>query len=117
MISVEQIECFIGKVEIATAAAEGSHPAPGMHPRHYSPRTRLVLDLPGNGRGAYLWHTRPAPSARSVQMPSDPARYAAALYETLHRLDDEGFDWIAVEPPPNEPAWAGITDRLKRAAS
>jgi L-threonylcarbamoyladenylate synthase len=50
-------------------------------------------------------------------MPADPARYAAALYETLHRLDDEGFDWIAVEPPPDEPAWAGITDRLKRAAS
>lgn len=117
MISVEQIEALIGKVEIAAAAAEGSHPAPGMHPRHYSPRTRLVLELPGNGRGAYLWITHPAPSARTVQMPADPARYAAALYATLHRLDDEGFDWIAVEPPPNEPAWAGITDRLKRAAS
>jgi L-threonylcarbamoyladenylate synthase len=117
MISVEQIEALIGKVEISAATAAGSHPAPGMHPRHYSPRTRLVLDLPGNGRGAYLWHTRPAPSARSIQMPADPARYAAALYETLHRLDDEGFDWIAVEPPPGEPAWAGITDRLKRASS
>ena len=117
MISVEQIESLIGKVEIAAAAPEGSHPAPGMHPRHYSPRTRLVLDLPGNGRGAYLWLSRAAPCARSVQMPADPGRYAAALYETLHRLDDEGFDWIAVEPPPDEPAWAGITDRLKRAAS
>jgi len=117
MISVEQIESLIGKVEIAAAAPEGSHPAPGMHPRHYSPRTRLVLDLPGNGRGAYLWLSRAAACARSVQMPADPGRYAAALYETLHRLDDEGFDWIAVEPPPDEPAWAGITDRLKRAAS
>jgi len=117
MISVEQIESLIGKVEIATAAAEGPHPAPGMHARHYSPRTRLVLHLPGHGRGAYLWLTRPAPSARSMQMPADPARYAAALYETLHRLDDEGFDWIAVELPPDEPAWAAITDRLQRAAS
>jgi len=117
MISVEQIEALIGKVEIATAVADGSHPAPGMHPRHYSPRTRLTLDLPANGTGAYLWLTRPASSARSVKMPADPARYAAALYETLHRLDDEGFDWIAVEPPPDEPAWAGIRDRLKRAAS
>jgi len=117
MISIDQIESLVGKVEIATAAADGSHPAPGLHPRHYSPRTRLVLDLPGNGRGAYLWLTRPASSARSMQMPADPAHYAATLYETLHRLDDEGFDWIAVEPPPDEPAWAGITDRLKRAAS
>ncbi|HXI44368.1 MAG TPA: L-threonylcarbamoyladenylate synthase [Bryobacteraceae bacterium] len=117
MISVEQIEALIGKVEIATAAAEGAHPAPGMHPRHYSPRTRLVLDLPATGRGAYLWLTRPAPATRSVQMPADPASYAAALYETLHRLDDEEFDWIAVELPPDEPAWAGIRDRLRRAAS
>jgi L-threonylcarbamoyladenylate synthase len=117
MISVEQIEALIGKVEIVNAAADGAHPAPGMHPRHYSPRTRLTFDLPSNGRGAYLWFTRPAPFARSVQMPTDPARYAAVLYETLHRLDVEGFDWIAVEPPPDEPAWAGIRDRLKRAAS
>jgi L-threonylcarbamoyladenylate synthase len=117
MISIEQIEALIGKVEIATAAPEGSHPAPGMHPRHYSPRTPLVLALPGDGHGAYLWLTHPAASARSMQMPADPARYAAALYEILHRLDEEGFDWIAVEPPPDEPAWAGIRDRLQRAAS
>jgi len=32
-------------------------------------------------------------------------------------LDYEGFDWIAVELPPDEPAWAAITDRLQRAAS
>lgn len=117
MISVEQIEALIGKVEIATAPAGGAHPAPGMHPRHYSPRTRLTFDLPANGSGAYLWLTHPAPSARSVQMPTAPGPYAAILYETLHRLDDEGFDWIAVEPPPDEPAWAGIRDRLKRATS
>jgi len=117
MISVEQIESFIGKVETVAAAPEGSHPAPGMHPRHYSPRTRLLLALPSKGRGAYLWLTRPAESARDIHMPADPARYAAVLYETLHRLDEEGFDWIAVEPPPDDPAWAGIRDRLTRAAS
>ncbi len=116
MISVEQIEAVIGKIEIAAALPEGAHPSPGMHPKHYSPRTPLVLHVPSNGRGAYLWFTHPAPCACSIQMPGDPAQYAAALYETLHRVDDEGFDWIAVEPPPDEPAWAGIADRLKRAS-
>ena len=116
MISLAQIEAVIGEVEIASAPPEGSHPAPGMHARHYSPHTPLVLVLPSVGRGAYLWLTRPASSTRSIQMPTDPARYAAVLYETLHRLDGEGFDWIAVEPPPDEPAWAGSRDRLKRAA-
>ncbi len=116
MISVAQIEAVIGNVQIASGAPAGAHPAPGMHARHYSPRTRLALTLPNQGRGVYLWLTRPTPSVRSLQMPADPARYAAVLYETLHRLDDQGFDWIAVEPPPDEPAWAGIRDRLERAA-
>ncbi|MBZ5593379.1 MAG: threonylcarbamoyl-AMP synthase [Acidobacteriia bacterium] len=117
MISAEQIEAVIGKIEIAGASSEGAHASPGMHPRHYSPRTPLLLHLPLSGRGAYLWRTRPADAARSIRMPADPAHYAAALYETLHRLDDEQLDWIAVEPPPDEPAWAGIVDRLTRASS
>jgi L-threonylcarbamoyladenylate synthase len=117
MISADQIEAVIGKIEIAGAPHDGPHASPGMHPKHYSPRTPLVLHVPPTGRGAYLWRTRHADSARSIQMPSDPAPYAAALYETLHRLDDEGFDWIAVEMPPDEPAWTGIRDRLSRAGS
>jgi L-threonylcarbamoyladenylate synthase len=117
MISKEQIEAVIGKIEIVGAPREGAHASPGMHPKHYSPRTPLVLQIPSTGRGAYLWRTQHANSARSIQMPSDPAHYAAALYETLHRLDEEGLDWIAVEMPPDEPAWAGVRDRLKRASS
>jgi L-threonylcarbamoyladenylate synthase len=118
MISVEQIEALIGKIGIERDTAAGkAHASPGMHPRHYSPRTPLVLRAAATGRGAYLWLTRPAPSARNIQMPDDPARYAAALYETLHRLDEEGFDWIGVEPPPDTPEWAGINDRLQRAAA
>jgi L-threonylcarbamoyladenylate synthase len=50
-------------------------------------------------------------------MPPGPAAYAAVLYETLHALDAEGLDWIAVEQPPPGPEWAGIRDRLARAAA
>ena len=49
-------------------------------------------------------------------MPADPLAYAAALYATLHSLDQRDLDWIAVEPPPDTPEWAGVLDRLKRAA-
>jgi L-threonylcarbamoyladenylate synthase len=117
MISARQIEALIGKIEIAGAPSEGAHASPGMHPKHYSPRTPLVLQVPSTGHGAYLWRTKSAAAAHSIQMPSDPAHYAAALYEALHRLDDEGFDWIAVEIPPDEPEWTGIIDRLRRASS
>jgi len=50
-------------------------------------------------------------------MPSDPQGYAELLYDTLHRLDREAFDWIAVERPPATPAWAALLDRLSRAAA
>ena len=50
------------------------------------------------------------------EMPSNPREYGTALYEALHRLDRRGLDWIAVERPPDTPEWAGIRDRLKRAA-
>jgi L-threonylcarbamoyladenylate synthase len=41
-ISRAQIESMIGPITTATETPEGAHPAPGMHPRHYSPRTRLL---------------------------------------------------------------------------
>ena len=50
------------------------------------------------------------------EMPADPQAYAATLYETLHRLDTQALDWIAIEPPPDTPEWAGVLDRLRRAA-
>jgi L-threonylcarbamoyladenylate synthase len=49
-------------------------------------------------------------------MPEDPAAYASRLYDVLHRLDHQGLDYIAVEMPPDTEEWAGIRDRLQRAA-
>jgi L-threonylcarbamoyladenylate synthase len=34
----------------------------------------------------------------------------------LHELDARNYDWIAVEMPPDVPEWAGVRDRLTRAA-
>jgi len=122
MVSRREIEELVGPIEIAAAAGDGPHAAPGMHRKHYSPRTRLLLveggAVPERGTGAYAgMGGEPAgPVARLVRMPRDPAGYAAALYETLHRLDREGLDWIAVERPPEGPEWAAILDRLERAA-
>jgi L-threonylcarbamoyladenylate synthase len=98
-----------------------AHPAPGMHPRHYSPRTPFLLiadptQLP-NASGAYIWHSRSAAAKRSVQLPANPDGYAAQLYATLHQLDHESLPWVAVEAPPAAPEWSAIHDRLRRAAS
>ena len=99
----------------------GAHASPGMHRKHYSPATPLLLVKPGaplrQGRGAYLWISQPVQATESVRMPRDAVQYAAVLYETLHRQDTKGWDWIAVEMPPDSPEWAGIRDRLERASS
>ena len=84
-----------------------------MHRRHYRPATPLYLvergERPPAGCGAWL--------RIGQEMPADPAAYAAALYETLHRLDAQGVGGIAVERPPDTPEWAGVLDRLRRAAA
>lgn len=105
---------------VPSKSAPEAHPSPGMHPRHYSPHTRLLLvhdasQLPSL-KGAYLWRTDPAALA-GIPMPQDPAGYAALLYSALHQLDEQGWPWIAVELPPNTAEWAPIHDRLKRAAA
>jgi L-threonylcarbamoyladenylate synthase len=103
MISQPQIEMVIGRVELG-----GGAESPGQHPKHYSPRTRLILGAPPQaGRGIRL---------DSSNMPHEAAAYAERIYRVLHEMDREGYDWIAVEPPPDAPEWAGIRDRLKRAA-
>jgi L-threonylcarbamoyladenylate synthase len=103
MISQTQIEEAIGPVEIGAGAE-----SPGQHPKHYSPRTRVVIgDSPSSGRGARLDFST---------MPHDAASYASQLYQTLHELDRQGYDWIAIELPPDEPEWAGVRDRIMRAA-
>ena len=111
----------LGDIEQAATPTAESHPAPGMHVKHYSPGTRLLLvntpkDLP-NRSGAYVWWNSPGLSARSLRMPTDPSAYAARIYGVLHRLDREQWPWIAVEAPPDTRGWAAILDRLRRASA
>ena len=49
-------------------------------------------------------------------MPHEATGYARELYATLRRYDQEKFDRILVEAPPDNPAWLAIADRLQRAS-
>lgn len=130
-ISRAQLEAIIGPIAVAQDGRTGAHPAPGMHPRHYSPRTALYLvengelpeGLPGDnpGKGIYLQHQHP-PSRIGAgliihQMPQSSADYAATLYDALHQADAQNYSRIIVDLPPLTPEWEAIHDRLKRAAT
>ena len=121
MISQAEIEGVIGPLRAGRDPRGEAHPAPGMHRKHYSPRTPLVLvddgRLPANGQGAYLWIAKPSDAGKSIRMPSEAAAYAAVLYEMLHEVDSQRWDWIAVELPPSAAEWSAIRDRLERASA
>lgn len=103
VISRPQIEEAIGPVEEGAGAE-----SPGQHPKHYSPRTRVVIgESPGEGNGTRLDFSN---------MPYGAAAYAELFYGKLHELDQQEYDWIAIELPPDTPEWAGVRDRIIRAA-
>ncbi len=82
--------------------------SPGQHPKHYSPRTRFIL---------LDEHTAlPVGRGRTIKMPREAGEFAHRLYAELHQADAEGWDWIAIEAPVRSDEWAGILDRLQRAA-
>jgi L-threonylcarbamoyladenylate synthase len=133
-ISRQQLEAIIGPIGTLKDAPAGAHPAPGMHARHYSPRTVLYLvqkgemPEPGPGQrqeqsqqsqGLYLQLHHPPTRANIavLQMPQSAAAYAAKLYDVLHQADNDSHSWIAVDLPPDTPEWEAVQDRLKRAAS
>lgn len=108
MISLRQLEAATG-VHFEAPVGQHSSESPGLHPRHYAPRTPLYLLQKGEDR----------PSGRGivVQLPSDPAACARVLYSALHAADGEGWDWLAVEDLPDQIEWGAIRDRLQRAAT
>lgn len=126
-ISRQRLEALvgplIGPIASVLEVPAGAHPSPGMHARHYSPRTSLLLvsmgELPEQGKGVYLQYAKPVSrqDIKVIQMPAEPSAYAAVLYDQLHRADEANFDWIAVEVPPTGPEWEAIHDRLRRAAT
>ncbi len=100
-----------------------------MTGRHYAPRARVVLarssdiapvidrELAAGKRLGAIVIGADATGATAVQrLPADAAGYAHGLYAAMHAVDDAGCDIACVELPPDAPEWAGVNDRLRRAA-
>lgn len=122
-VSRPALEAVLGPIASGQEIVHGAHPAPGMHPRHYSPRTPLHLSndgsVPAQGKGIYLRYSRKAirEDIALHQMPQSSSEYAASLYAVLRQADAGGYSWIVVDAPPQDARWEAVTDRLKRAAA
>lgn len=133
-ISLEEIESCIGKVRLAEIEdhAEANSPAsPGMLPKHYAPRTRLVIanqleDLPATGvNGLLSLYPQEETflkgvqfSAQEILSPEGDLRVAAGnLFTALRSLDAAGVDHIIALRMPEKGLGRTINNRLERAAT
>ena len=136
MIYAESLAAVAGNIQHSTFNIQCSAPrSPGLLVKHYSTKAKLLVlnwrddaDLRSQlstfnfqlSPCFIIAHTK-IPAAGKFGgvsvMPRDTAAFARALYAELHRCDEAGAEWIVVEAPPEAPAWAGIADRLRRAAA
>jgi L-threonylcarbamoyladenylate synthase len=114
-VSRAQVQAVIGR-PLGHLPPPTLRKAPGMYPRHYAPRARLVIVRKIDDTQTGLTFHEPH-AANQIKMPEDPAAYGACLYRALHKLDQLGVDEIFVEDPPSHPDWEAVHDRLKKASA
>lgn len=126
VINRAMIEAFIGPIQAheVTSSTQAPATSPGQHDVHYSPHTpayryepseacRIVADDSG------LITIGDVEVPRQYQgratLPRDPEAYARHFYATLRSLDEMGLAAIYVQVPPDQPQWAAVRDRIRRA--
>jgi L-threonylcarbamoyladenylate synthase len=125
-ISAESIAAVIDQLPASPDAAAPR--ASGTLESHYAPHTPVAMQdtatlaatlerLRQAGRKVALIHySQLAPAHANVQLPATPEGFAHALYAALRAMDGTGAELILVEAPPQDGAWLGVNDRLRRAA-
>jgi L-threonylcarbamoyladenylate synthase len=125
-ISAEAIAAVIDQLPARPDAAAPR--ASGTLESHYAPHTPVAMQdtatlaatlarLHAAQRKVALIHYSPLPATHAeTALPATPAGFAHALYAALRAMDGVGADLILVEAPPQDGAWLGVNDRLRRAA-
>ena len=125
-ISADAIAAVIDQLPGAPDAAAPR--ASGTLESHYAPHTPVAMQntqalkttlaqLSIAGRKLALIHYSDMPGVHAeARLPASPAGFAHALYAALRAMDLRGADLILVEAPPQDAAWLGVNDRLRRAA-
>ncbi len=124
-VGAEEIETIVGPLLIPDRT-EARPLSPGRLPRHYAPRTPLVLwsgsNLTIDGKRIGLL-TLQSPlnqdhfvAVEVLSKSGDLHEAAANLFAAMRRLDSLGLDLILAYPVPNHGVGLAINDRLLRAS-
>jgi L-threonylcarbamoyladenylate synthase len=126
-VPLEEIEAVIGRVEV-NSSEKNKPAAPGMLPKHYAPRTPIILDWDEKNfnskkveRIGLLSFQGPKGSLKfhHVEVLSEKGDFreaAANLFAAIRRLDTLNLDLILAEPVPAVGLGRAIMDRLRRAS-
>lgn len=128
MISIDKLAKFLGR---SIESDQGNKiKAPGMHKKHYAPRTKTSLLKHEEIISfiAKLSHDQVLTVAailyndisldhkiQQIKMPKNPTDYAHQLYHQMRLLDNDAFTQIIIEDVPYTSEWATIRDRLIKA--
>ncbi len=131
-ITATDLEAHIGKVKVEIEAVDNNPKSPGQLLRHYAPNTPIRLNAVDVKKGEALLgfgtlkfmgiedggfaESLPEGQLLNLSASGDLHEAAANLFLMLHKLDEGGFERIAVMDIPNEELGVAINDRLKRAA-
>ncbi len=126
-VTSEMLKPVIGEVGEPLVGSQSL--SPGTSPRHYCPRTRAELVDGANLERrlqscpdpvvvlAFDAAKVPSPHV-AVVMSSDPAEYAAKLYDSLRQADSLDRSLILIERPAQKTGvWTAVLDRLRRATA
>jgi L-threonylcarbamoyladenylate synthase len=122
------------ELSVGKSASDGKLRSPGLLPKHYSPKAKLVVTS-WKDEADLQWQISNLKFERSTVhviahtcipnclawgrvrvIPHDAEAFARAIYAEWHRCDEEGAQLIVVEAVPETAQWQAIADRLQRAA-
>lgn len=132
VITKEQIEKTTG-MQVGKRPEDNMRHSGGLS-AHYAPKTRLLIATSENktqliallktpAKIAWLAWEAPAQFTDSIQsnlviqtFPKDNLQAAKSLYQLLRELDAKAYDYLVFPKLPDTDEWAGVRDRLQRAA-
>ncbi|MCM0044249.1 MAG: L-threonylcarbamoyladenylate synthase [Burkholderiaceae bacterium] len=113
-VSAAQLEQALG---LPLALPDRAAPrVSGSLDAHYAPTTPVALAASADVERIAGALQAKGKRVVTLRCTGDAHAYAHALYANLRALDRDGANLILVEQPPQDPAWQGVNDRLRRAA-
>ena len=133
MITAAQVAQACGeRLRLPEEFAHAAPRASGTLESHYAPNARVRLmdarqlqtalnvlasEAPKVAIYARVILKTPSGDVIRRRMPDDAQETARQLFAVLREFDAQGVSLIWVELPPDTPEWAGVRDRLQRAAA